>query len=125
MEIVSRSAARVAKGGRHADRDKGMSDPQSHSNGRTLALASNVMASNVPHKRVLLHWRDGWRVHHQLQVSQDFLHDADLGDFRDDPQPALLTHRAAFHVQRPRRVSQIWPADRGSVSSKGYCAVSG
>jgi hypothetical protein len=58
----------------------------------------------------------GWRVHRQLHMSQDFLDDITLSDRRDDPQPALLTHRAACHVNREEALEQSRPAPVGRDS---------
>ena len=85
MEVVSKGAARVTKGGIYTERDKGMSDPPSHSSERTSAPASTVMASHVPCKCDWLCGGNRRRVHRQLHVTQDFLDDVDIGDRRDDP----------------------------------------
>ncbi len=107
---------RVTKDGVHTDGDEGTRDPQKHRSGHTSAPASNVTASNVPRKRGLLRRHNGRWVDRQLHMTQDFLDDADLGNCRDDPQRALLTHRAAFHLNRkdPLEHTRPRPVRRGA-----------
>ena len=59
-----------------------------------------LWAGSGPRKRRLAGWRDGRRVHRQLQVPQNFSDDTALGHRRDDPQRALLPHRTARHNYR-------------------------
>jgi Putative exopolysaccharide Exporter (EPS-E) len=72
-ESVSRSAARITKDGVHTDRDEGLLDLQTHSSWRTSALGKALRAGKIPCKRSLLRWRNGWRVHRQLQVITNIL----------------------------------------------------
>jgi len=106
---ASGSAARVTKKGGHTNGDAGTPDPQTHSSGYTSAPASHVLALTIPRKRGLLRRYNGWRVHRQFQVAQDFLDDTSLGKRRNDPQPTLLTHRAAFHVNGKYSLEQPRP----------------
>jgi hypothetical protein len=84
---------------------------KSRREGARWPLEAMGRASKLPRKRRLLRGGNRRWVDRQLQVPQDFLDDASLGYRRDDPQRALLTHRAAFHVHRkhPREQSRPGP----------------
>jgi hypothetical protein len=70
---------------------------------------SMVRAGAIPCKCDLRCGRNRRRVHRQLQVPQHFLDDVDLGNRRNDPQPALRTHRAACHVHGEDALEQPCP----------------
>src|SRR5215831_1002776 len=55
-------------------------------------------------------WRDGGWVGRKFQVVKDLADDLTLRDDRDDPQHALLTPRAAGHIQRKDPLQQPRPA---------------
>ena len=74
-----------------------------------LGLERALRAGEIPRKRGLPRGRNGWRVHRQLQMTQDFLDHASLHNRRDDPQSALLTYRAAFHVNGEHPFEQPRP----------------
>ena len=88
---------------------KSTKEEKKYVRGRTSALGETGRASKRPRKRGLPRGCDGRRVHRQLHMPQDFLDDTSFHNRRNDPQPALLTHRAAFHVNREDALEQPCP----------------
>ena len=101
-----------------------MSDPQTYSRGRTSAPANNGMPSHVPREYSLLCGRNEWRVHRQLQVTQDFLDDMSFGNRHNDPQPAFTTSIVAYfsskHVWTTALPSHLPKVGRWYSSSMRY-----